>query len=382
MARTIIVRLIGAGLLVVICLSLLGSHIVIGHASTQSQAQIYWGASIDGDAYGPGYGDAPNDIRTWKLFESHAGKHVSILEWAQSWYANNNWQGFQTQAFNTVRKRGAIPFLSWGSQDPCCGPNESAFALKNIVNGANYSYRGKTFDQFITSWATAAKNWGNPFFLRFDQEMNGWWQFPWATAPDPKTGITINGNTPQGFVNAWRHVHDIFTRVGATNVTWVWCPNITSRHTTPIASLYPGNTYVDWTCLDGYNNSASHWQTFTQIFSGDSSNGFHNSYADITSLASTKPLVLAEWASTEAGDGGVKKAAWITDALKTQLSTNYSKIKAVIWFNGLGLTNNSAAYQIESSKTAQTAFAAAISLPYYASNTFASLNTSPIPPLT
>ena len=91
--------------------------------------------------------------------------------------------------------------------------------------------------------------------------------------------------------------------------------------------------------------------------------------------------MLAEWASLEAGDGGGKKAAWITDALKTQLYTHYPKIKAVVWFNGFGLTRNTAPYQIESTRAAQNAFASGIASNYFASNSFASLNSTPIAPL-
>lgn len=379
--RSRIVRFAGIGLLVVVCLSALRFFNGDGQARASSTARVYWGAFMGGSVYGSGYGDAPYDLRTWNLFESHAGKHVSILHFTQPWNNNGNWQSFPTQEFNTIRQRGAIPLLSWGSWDACCGPNESAFALRNIANGAHSSYRGKTFDQYVTAWAKAAKNWGHPFFLRFDHEMNGWWQFPWATAPDPKTGVTINNNKPADYVAAWKHVHDIFTSVGTTNVTWVWSPNIESHLTTPIASVYPGSGYVDWTGLDGYNNSVSNWLTFSQIFSGSKTDGFLNSYVNITTLAPTKPLMLAEWASLEANDGGIKKAAWETDALTTQVLTNYTKIKAIVWYNAPGLTRNSAPYQIESTLKAQTAFATAIASSYYATNSFGSLNTSPIPAL-
>jgi beta-mannanase len=47
--------------------------------------------------------------------------------------------------------------------------------------------------------------------------MNGTWS-PWA--------VGVNGNTAAHYVAAWRHVHRIFTKVGATNATWVWCPNV------------------------------------------------------------------------------------------------------------------------------------------------------------
>src|SRR6266568_3348471 len=138
---------------------------------------------------------------------------------------------------------------------------------------------------------------GDTHSLRFDWEMNGWWQFPWATALDPTSGNAINSNTPQDYVNAWRHVHDIFTKVGATNVSWVWCPNISSNGTIPLSQLYPGNTYEDWVCLDGYNKDPNTWQTFAQVYSGSSYNGNHNSYAEITSVAPSKPLMIGESAS-------------------------------------------------------------------------------------
>ena len=68
------------------------------------------------------------------------------------------------------------------------------------------------------------------------------------------TSEQANGNRPGEYVAAWRHVHDIFTSVGANDVTWVWCPNVDPDHKMQsLGSLYPGDAYVDWTCLDGYN---------------------------------------------------------------------------------------------------------------------------------
>ena len=57
-------------------------------------------------------------------------------------------------------------------------------------------------------------------------------------------------------MQAWKHIVDIFRSVGANNVSYVWCPNFIYPSTTTwptYASLYPGDSYVDWTCLDGYN---------------------------------------------------------------------------------------------------------------------------------
>ncbi len=76
--------------------------------------------------------------------------------------------------------------------------------------------RAAQYDSWLTTQAQAMKSFGHPMFLLFDEEMNGTW---YSYSPGQ------NGNTAAGFVAMWRHVHDVFTSVGATNVTWVWCPN-------------------------------------------------------------------------------------------------------------------------------------------------------------
>jgi len=74
--------------------------------------------------------------------------------------------------------------------------------------------------------------------------MNGNW-YPWSEQ--------VNGNHPSQFVQAWQHVHDIFTKLGVTNVTWVWSPNVEYGGSIPLSELYPGSNYVDWVGIDGYN---------------------------------------------------------------------------------------------------------------------------------
>ncbi|PWU23243.1 hypothetical protein C5B42_03705 [Candidatus Cerribacteria bacterium 'Amazon FNV 2010 28 9'] len=350
-------------------------------AFASSTHPLYWGAYIAGTTYGGSYGTAPWDTKTWDMFESHTGKKVSILHFGQAWYTSAyypyGYTPFPTSLVDAVRSRGAIPMISWGSWDESLGPNQSDFSLKHIANGGSYTYKGKTFDAYVTAWAQAAKQWGHPLFVRFDHEMNGWWQFPWATAPNPSTHVVINGNTPADYVAAWRHVHDIFTKVGATNVTWVWCPNLSSANTVPLSSLYPGSQYVDWVCLDVYNKDPNTWASFDMLMRANTFTANHDSYAEITSLAPGKPLMLGEMASREAGDGGVKKAAWIADTF-TKIQTSYPSIDAVVWFNWNSDGNQ---YVIESSALSQHAFVTAIGASAFATNVFGSTSVFPIPPL-
>jgi hypothetical protein len=329
------------------------------------QSSVYWGAMIPGKTYGINpatglaYGNAPWDLSTWDLFESHAGKKVSILHWGQSWYASASWPygycAFEPSLMSMVRSRGAIPLLDWSSRDQSAGGSltQPNFSLSNIVNGVH--------DAFITKWAADAKAWGYPFFMRFDWEMNGSW-FVWSEK--------VNGNSPGQFVAAWRHVHDIFSSVGANNVTWVWCPNIDSGTMIPMASLYPGDAYVDWTALDGYNKYST-WLAFNQVFAGAGITWLYNSYHELLSIAPSKPIMLAEVASLEAGDGGAKKAAWTSDALTVQIPANFPAIRAIVWFNWNA--DPSSSFVIESSSAAQSAFASGIASPVYAANDFTSL---------
>ena len=285
-------------------------------------------------------------------FEADAHKAVSIVMWYQQWGLMDGWQYLQPSWMNNVRSHGAIPLVTWDPENPSVsGPVQPTYSLQNIING--------NFDAYITRWAQDSKAWGHPYFLRFAHEMNGYWN-AWSEQ--------VNGNKPGQFVLAWRHVHDIFTRLGVSNVTWVWTPNIDYSTSTPLRELYPGDAYVNWVGMSGYNwgTLGGHvWQSFTSVFS--------QTYYDILNITSL-PMMIPETASTEIAGN---KAGWITDAFVTQLPRNFPRIRAFIWFNEPKETN----WQIESSSSSQNAFSSAIQSGVYASNNFAGLNVTPIPPL-
>ncbi len=92
---------------------------------------------------------------------------------------------------------------------------------------------------------------------------------------------------------------DIFDQEGVSNVKGVWCPNVGRPvwdAPYPMNNFYPGDDYVEWIGLDGYNYAGSRsmpWCSFQEIFG--------SSYDEIIKLAPTKPLTLAETASDESG---------------------------------------------------------------------------------
>jgi hypothetical protein len=311
---------------------------------------IYWGAWIAGAPYG--FGDAPWDMRSVAAFEREAGKGVSIIHFGQPWFIDGAAQRFYPGPLDAVRAHGSLPLVDWASWDMVRSPtNQPAFSLGRIIDGS--------YDSYITAWATAARDWGHPFFLRFDHEMNGNW-YAWAESQ--------SGNSAGQFAKAWRLVHDLFVAAGATNVTWVWSPATEYPGWTPLAGLYPGNAYVDWVAMDGYNSGLNpiqpdRWRSFSELFGP--------TYATLQRIAPSKPIMIAETASTEIGGS---KAAWITDALRV-LPKKFPEVDAFVWFNA---PTDGLDWPIETSSSARTAFAAGIGNRYFAANTFGAVAQTPI----
>jgi hypothetical protein len=333
------------------------------------EPSIYWGALIDGNAYG--VGDPPFDTRAIDIFETHAHKKLAILRWGQPWAWNGVFQPFQAAQNTKLRQRGIIPLIDWWAWDLCCGMQQAAFQSSAVTAGR--------YDSYIRQWARDAKAWGHPFFLRLNPEMNGWW-YPWSEGRATANGPIVNGNAAGDYVKMWRHVHDLFIAENVTNVTWIWNINVmtTNSQYPALASLYPGDAYVDWTGLSVYNKNPQSLP-FNQLMTGEGVPWLKNSYQDLVSLAPDKP-VLADVGSWEYNNDPQIKANWIRETLLNQLPTNFPRVKAVLWFNWDDGDPQDTT-PIESSQAAQAAFASAIASYHYATNTYANLETSPIPAL-
>ncbi len=93
-------------------------------------------------------------------------------------------------------------------------------------------------------------------------------------------------------------MHDVFREVGATNVIWVWSPNILRPvPNVSIEALYPGDEYVDWAGFVGY---AVHETTAAAVFAP--------TVAAIRKFTN-KPLLITETGVLPSD----RKAGWITD---------------------------------------------------------------------
>jgi mannan endo-1,4-beta-mannosidase len=134
-----------------------------------------------------------------------------------------------------VVRSGRLPLLSWEPWFAARGVDQPGFSLASIAAGDH--------DRHLRQAARTIRRVPGPVMVRFAHEMNGHW-YPWSER--------VNGNRPGEFVEAWRHVHDLFAAEGVTNVWWVWSPNVTTFLPFPLVELWPGEDYVDVVGVVGY----------------------------------------------------------------------------------------------------------------------------------
>ena len=178
---------------------------------------------------------------------------------------------------------------------------QSEYSLASIATG--------THDAYVRAWARDAAASNVTVLLRFAPEFNGDWQ-PWF----------VHG-TPRDFQNAWRHLHAVFAEEHATNVRWVFNPNITWEGDPVVVEDYwPGTRYVDWLALDGYN-----WEGVLPGRSYESAAAvFTTSTRALRALAPRLPFMFAEAASSPPS-----KTRWIRSLARTAPALH---INLVIWF--------------------------------------------------
>jgi hypothetical protein len=286
---------------------------------------------------------APYDWKDLEIFESAATKDPNLLSWYVGWD-----QPYDPTIVAATWARGMLPMITWEPRPtqtptgPGTDPGVNAqYTLESIIDGSH--------DAFIEAWAKAAAAQHYPLVLRFAHEMNGNW-FPWSEQ--------TNGNSAGQYVAAWRHVHDIFTAEGATNVIWLWSPNIdtwcgtcTNTHSTPMAELYPGAAYVDWVGLTGYYRKVI-TNPDGSIKPATYDNTFGSSISELEAAAPGKKVLLSEVGATEVGG---QKEAWMQSVFAgVEADPN---LLGLVWFDHSYDGND---WRIESSPAASAAWAAGV----------------------
>jgi mannan endo-1,4-beta-mannosidase len=131
---------------------------------------------------------------------------------------------------------------------------------------------------------------------------------------------------------AWRHVHRL---LGALDpqISWVWSPAAVqqTRVTARLASLYPGDDYVNFVGVTGYARSGNRDSHAADTFDG--------TLRQIRAFTD-KPVVLSE-----IGADGPRKSRWLA-SLGPYLR-HYSDIRGFVYFNtSPGSTGATGTYEL------------------------------------
>ncbi len=195
------------------------------------------------------------------------------------------------------------------------------------------------YDRDLRRAADLAKTLPFEVMIRFGHEMNGDW-YPWS-------------GKPSAYVAAWRHSVSVFRHEGADNVKWVWSPNV-EQGSYPFARYFPGDAWVDYVGLDGYNWGTSgvgtnRWQSLSQVFAA--------SYKHLTEMSS-KPVIICE---TSSSDAGGDKAQWIRNGLLKTIPQDFPRVRAVMWFD----RSMEQDWRVNSSQASLEAFRSVVSSSVY-----------------
>ncbi|MGH8998932.1 MAG: glycoside hydrolase family 26 protein [Acidimicrobiia bacterium] len=264
--------------------------------------------------------NAETRVATERL-EERLGRKVDINHHFYPWD-----EVFPTDLERWDHDHGRIPMISWNGRGPYA---------RDIADGDH--------DELIVDRARRVRAFGDHVMIRWFWEMDGVKKARWA-------------GDPEDYIAAWRHIHRIFAAEGATNVSWIWCPNASAFEDGEAQAFYPGAAYVDWICGDGYNwapgRDGDPWESFDEIFGGF--------YAWASQRG--KPIMVGEYGVQERRRGD--KADWIAEVVAVS-KTRYPLIRAYVYFNA----DQDYDWRMDTSDTSTEAFRAMANDPWFNSLT-------------
>jgi len=272
-----------------------------------------WLAAPDRFLTGAFDGGLPGSFTGLSGLETALQHRFPLVSIYQAWGDREDEARFPSRAVETIDRLGSVPIITWEPWvkdfDATLRPNLPPVAEREYASLAAIAHGD--YDFYIVPWATEAAKYGKPLFLRFAHEMNDPYRYPWGPQ---------NGNRPEDFIAAWKHVHAVFRKMNATNVLWVWSPHISMPW---FEYYYPGAEYVDWvgTGVLNYADVApwSRWWTFRQII--------EKAYPTLKGLA--KPVMITELGTLTTGGNA---AQWYADMFR-DLNGEYGAVRAIVFFN-------------------------------------------------
>ena len=247
------------------------------------------------------YRDDP--VTTFPSLVKSLGTNVTTV----STYVTSG-NGLDPKLAALARKRGLRLLVTWMPDNGTDDPDLPKYSLANITGGS--------LDADLRALAREMKAANVPVLFRPMPEPNTPW-YAWS-------GL-VNGNTPDEYTLAWRHVRKVVRLAAGPRISFLWSPYVRSvpeSAENAIEQYFPGSSFVDYVGASGYNFGTTEGLTWT-----DPKALFLPAYNAIQKLAG-KPFWITETATTATGGS---KTAWVTSL--RSLRTSMPKLRGVVWFD-------------------------------------------------
>ena len=211
-------------------------------------------------------------------------------------------QAFPTPEETALARSGHLLLINWQPTDPDGHP----IPWSAIADGSQ--------DAAIRAEALRLVALDLPVMISFSHE--------------PEADLGTEG-TASDFAAAFRHVHDLVTATGASNVVWVWdVEGIVTHHWEHLyRELWPGSDSVDWIAWDPYNFASCKeqpWRSFQRLVSP-----FYHWLE--SQPFGRHPLMLAEFGTIGSPTGGDTKQGWFAGIPRTL--AKFPAVKALVYFD-------------------------------------------------
>lgn len=201
------------------------------------------------------------DLARVRALESWQGRGHAVLLLFTNWDADPSVQdNLFTRQLPAIWDQGHVPLITW---EPYTGEATPPDIVARIAGGYH--------DAYVATWAARLRAFlagpdgvlhsfdDRRAFLRLAHEMNGNW-YPWGQV------------APGDFLAMWRRVRGAFEAVGLgeRHLQWVWTVNASDAGAYVAEHYFPGEAWVDWVGIDGFNWGAtaewSRWQSPAEVF--------------------------------------------------------------------------------------------------------------------
>ncbi|MDQ6724472.1 MAG: hypothetical protein M3Z01_09470 [Thermoproteota archaeon] len=227
-------------------------------------------------------------------FENNSGKKLALVVFSNDWYDGIS---FPIAMANIIKQNNAVPIIRmvpWVSNGQNLS-NAGPYTVSNISNGQH--------DTALKQWAKTARIFRSPILVDFGYEPNTNY-FPWSKQGAAK------------YIDAYRHIVSIFRQQNATNVYFIYHPDMGSN-VDEMKKWYPGDQYVDWILASAYGDDGKI----------GSLGVLNNSYQKLAAISASKPLGIEEW--------GIGSPTDTKNTLNALAQNKFPKIRILsIWNEG------------------------------------------------